>query len=109
MTHSFNITGLSIGNRFYDPCATCDLLQQIGWIEDFAIDANGEPVILFTKDCEDENGNWHNLSGYELWCDFVKSFFFSERVAEMVLDYIASTKQFQKAMQTIDHLQNVAA
>jgi hypothetical protein len=64
----------------FDAPATCQLLQDIGAIEDFTLDANGEPVVLYTAPA-------HPLGyGYAHWCDFVKTFPLSRRTAEIILE-----------------------
>lgn len=105
---NFNVTGLklnySINKTNYslilDPLATCSLLHNAGLIEDFSTDTNGEPVILFT----DKNENRGFGYGYELWCYFVKSFLFTNRIAEMLVEYREEKKATNKALGIIKYL-----
>lgn len=101
-TYSFTITGLTVGNHSFDPCATVDLLVQMGLVEDFSIDRNGEPVILYCDNKEDRG------YGFCLWHEFVKTFFINERVAEMVLEYKTSSELLAETVNTINHLLNAA-
>jgi hypothetical protein len=102
-----SIEGLQINNKFFCPKATCDLLDQMHLIEAWSTDSNGEPVILFEKEV-DADGAWGTTTGFEFWCHFIKSFFFSQRVAEMVLEHISSTTLYQISLNKIDNLLNAA-
>lgn len=101
-TYFFTINGLTVENYSFCPKATCDLLQQMGLIEDFTTDRNGEPVILYADSKENQG------FGYCLWHDFIKSFFINERVAEMVLEYKTSTELLAETVNTINYLLNAA-
>jgi hypothetical protein len=64
------------------PKEACQVLKEAGLIEDFTIDKNGEPVILYTDKNEPKG------YGYELWCHFVKSFPNVLRVGQMIIDAV---------------------
>ena len=89
LSFAFNVNGLEIAiindngitTKKFDACATCNLLKRFGSIEDFTTDKNGEPVILFSDNSEPKG------YGYQLWCDFVKSFYFTHRTAEILIEF----------------------
>lgn len=62
------------------PKESCQVLKEAGLIEDFTIDKNGEPVILYA------DKNKPQGYGYELWCHFVKSFPNVLRVGQMIIE-----------------------
>ena len=82
----------------YDPCAACDFFKTAGLIEDFTTDPNGEPIILYTD--QDE---YHGY-GYELWHRFVKSFYLTRRMVELLIEGKESQKQFLRTIATINYL-----
>ena len=82
----------------YDPKATCDLFKEIGYIEDFTFDKNGEPVILFTDNSVPPG------YGYELWCNFIKSFPGKESLFLNVIEYKEERKAFKKLQTAINYI-----
>jgi hypothetical protein len=97
---TFNIAGLDITYSYKGqtthltlcPKATCDLLKETKLIEDFDIDSNGEPVILFS------DNTYPPGYGFDRWNAFVCSFPISYRMAVKLMtfreDRMAS-RQFQ--------------
>lgn len=63
------------------PAAFCDLLAEAKQIEDFTLDGNGEPVILYTCNIFPQG------YGFEHWCAFVRFFPISYRMAVALLQY----------------------
>lgn len=107
ISFSFSIKGLVIiynngENNVLTLCplATCDILKDCRFIEDFTIDKNGEPVILYSDIKEPRE------YGFCYWCQFVRTFFFSQRVAEMILEYKASFSTYESNMKRINRLLN---
>lgn len=96
---SLSVVGLTINNLSFCPRATCELLKEAGFIEDWTTDNNGEPVILYA-DHHEPNG-----FGFEKWYRFQQRFFINERVAQMLLEHIGYTQTANR----IDSLLNVAA
>jgi len=102
---SFTINGLKISfiedNEktilSFDPLATCDLFKNIGFIEDFTTDRNGEPVILFT------DKNFPQGYGYELWCDFVKSCPNQKRIAEIIIEHRQEQEYLKELRQFVNY------
>lgn len=102
-TYSFLIEGLTINYRFngvsnllkLDPCATCNLFEDMHIIEGFDLDNNGEPVILFTN---------QNATGFCFWAEFVKSYPFTQRHAEILAANNASTYEANSIIARIDRL-----
>ncbi|MBD0289217.1 MAG: hypothetical protein ICV79_27935 [Flavisolibacter sp.] len=85
-------------NLSLDACSFCELLKEAGAIEDFTTDGNSEPVILYSDSNEPVG------YGYELWCDFIKSFPFNSRVAELLIEHRESTQTYRRTVATIDYL-----
>lgn len=83
----------------YDAKATADLFVNVGINEGMDIDANGEPVIYYT-----ENIYGRKAPAYCLWCDFVKSFPFNQRYAEIIVEYLLDTRATRKALAKINYL-----
>lgn len=82
----------------FDPCATCDLLKYNKLIEDFDIDKNGEPVILFTDRTYPEG------YGFDQWISFVVFFPIKFRTAQLLLESWKDKQQFEKDEATIGEL-----
>jgi hypothetical protein len=97
LTLIYSVNGQKITAK-YDAPATCDLLKNAGLIEDFTTDSNGEPVVLFS------DNNTPVGYGYELWCDFIKSFPFCDRVAEMLAEYRENYKAFARIIGKCNYL-----
>jgi hypothetical protein len=83
----------------FDAKATANLLKQAGIIEDFDLDKNGEPVILYT-----DSMYGRPVSGFCLWCDYVKTFRFIGRHAEILAEHIEGRKSFMKTKAVISNL-----
>lgn len=104
--YSLTVDGLTITYTFqgqtttakYDPMAACDLMKGAGFIEDFTADSNGEPVILFSDNREPIG------YGYELWCHFVKSFFLTDRVAEMLAEWRERLKNITRFYGKVNYM-----
>jgi hypothetical protein len=104
---SLSIDGLTINytkgertiNAFFDPFATCDLLLSLNVIEDFDVDRNGEPVVLFvTNNCGVPK------TGFALWYLFQKHFNLVKRQIEIIVEHIESMKQARAMNAIINHL-----
>ncbi|MES2620582.1 MAG: hypothetical protein V4615_07010 [Bacteroidota bacterium] len=80
------------------PKATCQLLADLNQIEDFEIDANGEPVILFT----DENAP-RGFDG-EQWHMFVQTYHLSNNRAEILAGHLSDKATFARDAATITRL-----
>lgn len=83
----------------FDAKATADLFKKAGIIEDFDFDKNGEPVILYT-----EVLYGRPATGFCFWCDYVRTFGFINRHAEIIAEYIESNKSFRKTEAVISQL-----
>lgn len=81
-----------------DAAATCEELKSLGAIEDFAIDRNGEPVVLYS-DANEPVGY-----GFEPWCLFLQSFPFNQRVAEIIVESREDRKAFREFQNRIIRL-----
>jgi len=84
-------------NLILDACATTDLFQNMGFIEDFVV--SNEPVVLFTDLKEGQP-----ITGYSTWCDFVKTFPMTRRMAEMIAEYREGKKLNNKMVDQINAL-----
>jgi hypothetical protein len=82
----------------FDPCATCAFLQQASAIEDFTLDKNSEPVILYSDNNEPQG------YGFELWHQFVKSFPLCEKLAFLLLEYKIQREEHAQFQATVNHL-----
>ena len=71
------------------PTSLCRLLTDAGLIEGFDMDANNEPVILFTHD------QVRTDYGFDLWSSFVKTFPISYKMAVKLLEYWESRQEHQ--------------
>ena len=80
------------------PAAFCQLLQDAAQIEDFTLDQNGEPVILYTDNQFPEG------YGFEHWCAFVRFFPVSYRMAVKLLQYREERKAHRSFQAKIVHL-----
>ncbi len=106
ITASLSITGLyteyatSTGKNTLtlDPYAACQALQTAGMIEGFEMDANNEPVILYSDPMSALG------YGHEHWCNFVKSFPFITRYAEMLLEAREEKESFDRFYDILDKL-----
>lgn len=97
---SFTYTLNGVQKSFsYDPLATCDLFQKVGLIECFDRDYNGEPVILYT---DDQYGR--PATGHCLWCDYVRTFGFIQRHAEIIAEYREDERRARKIEAQINYL-----
>ncbi|HEV7333247.1 MAG TPA: hypothetical protein VGN63_19585 [Flavisolibacter sp.] len=102
----FNIEGLNITYVYRRqtthlqlcPKATCQLLKEAGLIEDFDIDSNGEPVILFS-DYTMPPGY-----GFDRWNLFVCTFRLSHRMATKLMEYREDRLSSQDFQDQISHL-----
>lgn len=82
-----------------DAKATCNLFEGAGIIEGFDIDANGEPVIYYTERI------WNRPApAYCMWFEYVKTFPFIQRHAEILIEYLIVTKQIRQSIAKIDYL-----
>ncbi len=61
-------------NLFFDPNATANLMQHMGWIDDFEIDENNEPVIDIGEKVK-------------FWYSFVNSFQPTDEQAFLIVTY----------------------
>lgn len=77
ITYTLNYLGFIL---HLDPKATCEAFKECGFIQDWTIDKNLEPVILFEV-LNDPIGY-----GYELWCHFIKSFPITIDLLQSVLE-----------------------
>jgi hypothetical protein len=106
-TFSLSIEGLKLAYAVsnqktiikLDARATCNLLQDLNVIEGFDFDKNNEPVIFFTV-----NTQGINSTGFCFWCDFVKSYPFGQRHAEIIADHLESAKAYRKIINKINTL-----
>lgn len=80
------------------PGALCQLLEDTKLIEGFDLDANGDPVILFTDD--------HVMTtyGFDRWNSFVCTFPISYVMAVKLLEYREDCKASQRFQATIANL-----
>lgn len=103
--YSLNYGGLQLswtshGQKFfliYDPCATCEFLKGLRIIEDFTLDKNGEPVIMFTDSNKPEG------YGFALWCSFIKSYPFQRRHFEIFAEDRTTTWNFKNLQRQINY------
>ena len=106
-SYSLSIDGLTIAYTsgsaktylFFDPKATCELFESRSMIEGFDIDKNGEPVIYYT-----ETIYGRSATAFCFWCDFVRTFPFILRHAEILVEHLIDTSEFKKTYAKINHL-----
>lgn len=87
---TFNLDGFNATYRYNGrtttltlcPGALCQLLEDTKLIEGFDLDANGEPVILFS-----ETDPVRAAYGFDRWASFVKTFPISYRMAVKLLEW----------------------
>lgn len=72
------------------PSALCDLLKETGLIEDFTLDSNSEPVILYT------DNKFPPGYGFEYWSAFVKFFPISYKMAIKLLEYREERREHEE-------------
>lgn len=88
-SYSFSVNGLSITYTFkgqtttwtLDPKAACDVFQTVGIVEGWDTDKNSEPVILWQ-----DRMYGRPVVEHCLWVDFVKTFPFIQRHAEIIIE-----------------------
>lgn len=80
----------------FDPFATVSLLTDAGMLEGFDKSHYGEPVILFTN-----NEYGQDATGFMHWCSFIHVFPMSQRLAEMIVDYLDFKKLSNQTQSTI--------
>lgn len=80
------------------PAALCDLLKETKQIEDFTMDRNGEPVILFS------DNSFPPGYGFEYWCAFVRFFPISYRMAVALLQYREDRKDHRRFQVVVNNL-----
>jgi hypothetical protein len=106
-SYKLSIDGLTItytykqesATLFFDPKATCELFEHVGMIEGFDIDKNGEPIIYYTERI------WcRPATAFCLWFEFVKTFPFIQRHAEILVEHLADAREFKKTYDKIDNL-----
>lgn len=61
-------------NATIEPRPLVAMMKQLGLIEGVEYDKNGEPVILFEKDCDDGEGNWQSVIGHCEWALFAGTY-----------------------------------
>ena len=93
---SLSLSGLTINystenstnNLSLDPSATCDLLNQVGAIEGFDLDRNGEPIILYTA----IQGR-RITTGYSFWVNFCITYPMTDALAQRLVNVLRGAKQ----------------
>ena len=106
-SYSLSIDGLSIAYTSgtektilnFDAKAACNLFEDAGMIEGFDIDKNGEPVIYYT-----ESIYGRKAACYCLWFEFVKTFPFIQRHAEILVEHQTDPREFKKTYAKINYL-----
>lgn len=101
--YSFTIEGLQItyllkGERrqrtfICDPRHTCELFKELAWIDEADQDSNSEPVILVA--IVSDKGK--TVRDFTTWCDFLRTFLFTESHAEKLAEYI-ELKRLQRSI-----------
>jgi hypothetical protein len=96
---TYSDSNREINSLSFDPLSTCNLFQHFSIIEGFDIDRNGEPVILYT------DSYFHQpVTGWSFWCDFVKSYPFTGRHAELIAEAIEDHNYFRNFESIINTL-----
>ena len=104
--YTFNIHGLQIFYTYKGedtelslcPGAVCDLLKDTKLIEDFTMDSNGEPVILYT------DNKFPPGYGFEYWSAFVVFFPIPYRMALKLMEYREDRLASEQVQATIIRL-----
>ena len=101
-----NLQGLSITYTYGSertsldlcPGAFCELLKETKLIEDFTLDQNSEPVILFA------DNHFPPGYGFDRWSSFVRTFHISYQMAVGLMQYREERLESVQVQATIIHL-----
>lgn len=107
LNYSFSLYGLSINYQykgasntiFFDPCAACEVFSKLRIIDDFQLDSNGEPVIIW----EDRQYGCPAM-GWCQWYQFAATFKVIQRHAEIIAEARENEKSFRKSEAIINRL-----